>query len=241
MLKYMSVAMDLKEKIKEGSYTANQQLPSIAALCNIYDVSSITVKKALDELETSGLITRRRGSRAFVKKVAASRKELTHYELSNQMAGFFAEHASLGEKVTTDVREFSVVRPPSEIARYLGMDAEQFTYHIIRVRYANDEALAIEYTYMPIDLIPNLRMCHLKGSIYHYIESVLGLKIDSGHRIVRAVMPTKDECLWMDIDPGEPLLEIEQVGFLDDGIPFEYSLSRHPHHYEFRSLSSTLA
>jgi GntR family transcriptional regulator len=154
------------------------------------------------------------------------------------MMGFCGEHSNTGEKVESIVHDFSVVCPPADVAECLGMDEDQFAYHIIRVRLADGKPLAIEYTYMPIDVIPDLRKKTLYASIYEYIEGDLGLKIDSAHRIVRAVMPTAEECDWLSITEDEPLLEIEQVGYLDDGTPFEYSVSKHPDSYEFRSISS---
>ena len=106
------------------------------------------------------------------------------------------------------------------------------------MRLADGVPRAIEYTYMPIDTIPNLRLRNVEGSIYSYIEDELGLKVASAHRIIRAVLPTQDELSWLKVKANSPLLEVEQVTFLDDGTPFEYSISRHPNGYEFRSIST---
>lgn len=237
-VKYELVVKDLALQIKNGTFQPNSQLPSIEALCQHYEVSKVTIKKALDILEAQGLITRRRGSGSFVKNVRTPREDNVAFETSRQMDGFTAEHARRGEAVRTDVKDFTVVSPSPEVAYMLDIEPDQFVYHVVRVRFAEDVATAVEYTYMPIDVIPNLRLKHVETSIYRYIENDLGLKIASGHRIVRAVLPTEDECAWMDLEPTEPLLEVEQVGYLDDGTPFEYSFARHPRGYEFRSIST---
>lgn len=238
MLKYETVASDLQKKISTGSYQANGQLPSVAVLCNEYGVSKITIKKAMDELESRGLISRRRGSGSFVKSSSGPASDPSRWEMSNQMMGFHAEHSALHEKISSIVEEFEVVRPPEKVAKSLGMDEDGFAYKICRVRLADDVPHAVEYTYMPIDVIPDLKRRHLETSIYDYIEGDLGLKITSAHRIVRAVSPTADEQAWLGVPATEPLLEIEQVGFLDDGVPFECSRSRHCNNYEFRSIST---
>ena len=67
MLKYESVADDIREKIVGGTYAPNDQLPTTPELCDEYQVSKITVKKAMDELVAQGLIARRRGVIAFVE------------------------------------------------------------------------------------------------------------------------------------------------------------------------------
>lgn len=237
-MKYQVVLEDLQKKIAAGTYEPGSQLPSIEKLCELYGVSKITIKKALDELESRGFISRRRGSGSFVKMFLPQAGPSTQFETSHQMSGFKTEHEALGQKVTTDVHEFSVVLPPREVARRLGMEPDQFTYHIIRVRSADGVPSSIEYTYMPIDVIPNLRRKTVDESIYRFIEDELGLKIASAHRTVRAVLPTADEREWLHVGANEPLLEVAQVAFLDDGRPFECSVSRHPNGYEFLSIST---
>lgn len=238
MMKYEEVVRGLQEKIEHGDYKEAGQLPTVEALCKEYEVSKITIKKAMDELEQMGLISRRRGSGTFVKNVSMPGAKRTGFEMSEQMTGFYAEHSARGEKVETVVYDFSVVVPPQNVAKLLGMDPDEFAYHVCRVRLADGVAHAIEYTYMPINVIPDLRRRNVESSIYGYIENDLHLKVASAHRIVRASLPTQEECERLGIDKNEPLLEIEQVGFLDDGVPFEASLSKHPHHYEFFTIST---
>lgn len=235
MLKYEVVMEDIKQRILDGRCPAYSQLPSIAVLCEHYGVSKITIKKALDELETEGLISRRRGSGTFVKRTQPHDKG----DLSGQMDGFSAEHTARGEKVTTKVIDFSVVRPSERVATFLDIDHDSFVYHVVRVRAADAKPHAIEYTYMPIDVIPDLKMKHLQTSIYSYIEDELGLKIASAHRTVRACLPSALEQRELLAEPTDPLLEIEQVGFLDDGRVFEYSISRHIKGYEFYTVSTS--
>ena len=118
------------------------------------------------------------------------------------------------------------------------MEDDSFTYHVCRVRCANDKPRVIEYTYMPIDVITDLKLRNVQTSIYSFIEKDLGLKIASAHRVIRAVMPSAEERKRLNVPEGEPLLEVEQVGYLDDGRPFEYSVSRHVSDYEFHSIST---
>ena len=67
MLKYETVADDIRIRIAAGEFKPNEQLPTTDELCEHYDVSKITIKKAMDELTLHGLVARRRGSGSFVK------------------------------------------------------------------------------------------------------------------------------------------------------------------------------
>jgi len=74
----------LHDKIEEGSWQANMRLPSEKELCEMYNVSQITVRKALKQLEIEGIIKRIQGKGTFVedKKV----KDLILQSLSGTFA-----------------------------------------------------------------------------------------------------------------------------------------------------------
>lgn len=239
MLKYEAVAQDLADKIQAGTYQPNEKLPTTPELCEKYEVSKITIKKAMDLLEQRGLIARRRGSGTYIKGLVPAKNRDSHaFSMSFQMTGFTTGHQDATHKVTSKVYDFSVVRPPDFIAEELGMAPDEFAYHVVRVRLLNEVPQVIEYTYMPIKVIPDLREYHLEHSIYAYIQKDLGLKIASAHRIIQAVLVTNEEAKQLDVEKGSPALQVQQVGFLDDGRPFEYSVSRHVRNYQFYSIST---
>lgn len=237
MSKYAELAVKLRTAIEDGTYAAGDRLPTTPELCEIYDVSNTTVKKAIDELDQLGLVARRRGSGIYVKSTPSLRKgSSSGLSTSGQMTGFTSEHADA--VVSSEVHDFSVVHPPELVAETLGIREEEFVYHICRTRLVDGKPHNVEYTYMPVTLIPGLLEEHLHGSIYGYLEKELGLKIGSSHRVLRAVLPSKDEIEWLQLKPGEPLFEVRQVAYLDDGTPFECSTSRHTSDYEFYVVST---
>ena len=91
---------------------------------------------------------------------------------------------------------------------------------------------------MPIDVISGIKRDMLTGSIYRYIEEDLKLKIKSAHRTVRALVGSELEKEALDINDTMPILQVEQIAFLDNGQPFEYSKSSHRgDKFEFKSIS----
>ena len=154
MNKYELIVQDLKTDIAIGTYPAYSRLPSVAQLCEQYEVSKITINKALEVLEQQGLIFRRKGSGTFVKKLEEGTQIKPSKEVSGQMEGFMAEHAARGERVKSKVYTFEVERPSEYIAKALDITTEDFVYRIVRVRLVEGIAQVIEYTYMPISLVP---------------------------------------------------------------------------------------
>ncbi len=239
MLKYEELVNTLLDELSRGIYQKGDRLPTTPELCRIYGVSNTTVKRAMDELELKGVVARRRGSGVYIKETTVAKGINTlQGSTSQQMSGMSTEYEGAPQTLTSKVYDFSVVRPEPEVAEKLGMEPDGFVYHICRVRLVDGTPKVVEYTHMPIALIPNLRESTLYASIYSYIENDLGLRIGSAHRSIKAVMPTSDERTWLEIGPGDPLLEVRQVAYLADGRPFEYSVSHHTSDYEFYSIST---
>ena len=71
--KYRQVYDDLLSAIKTGVYQPGDRLPSEAELGKRYNTSRITVAKAVNDLQTQGLVTRRAGSGTHVMAPVGSK------------------------------------------------------------------------------------------------------------------------------------------------------------------------
>ena len=60
--KYQFIADSLRQEIESGVYSSKQLLPTEQLLCQRFQISRQTVRRALSVLEDEGLITRRQGS-----------------------------------------------------------------------------------------------------------------------------------------------------------------------------------
>lgn len=234
MLKYEKIAFDIKEEILSEKYKPNEQLPFEKELCEKYNVSKMTVKKALDLLVNDGLIIKRRGSGTFVKDI--TEKEIQRIIEKKQFSGLTT--TSIGHKVTSKVLEFKIINATKEIADILKIEEDEFIYFVHRVRYVDDKAVVIEKTYIPLNLIPGMKLADVKKSIYGYIKDKLGLNIQSAHSTVRAMKSDELDRKYLNLEKDEPILEVERVAYLDNGKVFEYSFSRHRYDkFEFKSIT----
>ena len=223
MQKYVIISNDIRNKILNGEYVANQQIPFEKDLCVHYNASKMTVKKALDMLVSEGLIIKRRGSGTFVKDLSAD--AINRISLANQFRGTTALYPD--KKVYSKVLNFSIEKVPEMAANKLNIAPDSFVYDIHRVRYVDDKPTVMEKIYMPIDLIPNLKEKNIKGSIYGYIKEALHLNIQSAHRTITVRKATDFEAEELGMEKGDPVAVAEQVGYLDTGSAFEFSTSIH--------------
>ncbi|HEL2411650.1 TPA: GntR family transcriptional regulator [Streptococcus suis] len=223
MEKYNVIANDVRRKILDGIYKANEQLPFEKDLCEVYEVSKMTVKKALDILVAEGLIIKRRGAGTFVKDLSV--EDMEKMVVGSQMIGTSAYYPT--RTVTSKVLHFEIIAASEKVANKLNIPIGSFVYDIERVRILDGSPLVMENTFMPVSVIPDLRLKNVEESIYEYIQDTLGMKIQSAHRNITVRKASDSEVTHLELEQGDPVGIVEQIGFLSNGTTFEYSISTH--------------
>ena len=185
--KYESIAADIRRSIEDGALKPGDKLPTVVEFCELYGVSKITVKRAIEQITEEGLFTSRRGSGTYVKDTAGLPGKAFFQGRNDRAQGFTYEHR--GEKVASVVYDFSIVNPPAEVASQLGMAEDDFAYHIVRVREVDGLPIVIEYTYMPLELIPGLKKKPSTSELVDWLKLLMADNI--GEAVLRERDPTK--------------------------------------------------
>lgn len=227
--KYLVIAKAIREQIREEVYPLHSHLPDGKTLADHYGVSLMTLKRALDILVAEGYIIRRRGDGTVVRDW--KNKQLPHlYSLK----GTYHDY---GTRLRSKIIKFEVKRPSETVADKLSLNQDDFVYEIIRLRILDGRPIIMEYTYMPLEIIPGLKREHLEKSIYAYIQEGLGRKVHSAFVKVSGIRPNELEQAEMALTPQDFLMEVEQVGALDNCKVFEYSKSHHlPDVFDFETV-----
>ena len=119
----------------------------------------MTLRQALNGLESKGLLVRKRG-RWGGSFVARPRVE---YELSG-LPGFTEQMRRSNALAGARVTEAATVRPAPEVRQALQLARGQKVHRIVRVRSANREPVAVEVNSYPAALFPDLLSAPLTGS-----------------------------------------------------------------------------
>jgi len=223
MNKYEAISAEMRNRIKEKKYSIDQPIPDEISLAKEFGCSRMTMKRALDILVMEGLLYRKRGHGTFIVRSAIQNSRVN--VASNEAMGL--TNLLKNKNITSKVINFEVQFPTEEVAAHLAIDTKSPVYYLIRVRLVDGEPYVMEKTYMPTKLIPGINDEILNGSIYEHITENLGLTIAGSHRKIRAAKPEALDQEYLECKEDDPILEIEHVGFLNNGVPFEYSFSRH--------------
>lgn len=211
---YLQLQRVLREAIQSRQLHQDDAIPPERDLAEDFDVSRITVRKAIDGLVTEGLLTRRRGAGTFV----ASRVEKSFSKLSS----FSEDMMSRGRKPHSEWVSKSAGAVTPEESLSLGLSPGAMVYRFHRLRYADGQTMALEYSTIPGYCLTALDM--VGASLYEALEK-------TGHRPVRALQRlrainfTADQAERLGIKPGDAGLFIERRGFLADGRAAEFTQS----------------
>lgn len=232
--KYRSISAEIKRRIQEKEYTQNGPIPDELTLALEFGCSRMTMKRALDLLVDKGILFRKRGHGTFIIKSAIQTNRVDVADTQN--IGLSKLIGS--QKLASDIIQFQVRFPDQVIQEHLAIEQNSPVYDIVRARYVGGSPYVIEQTFMPVHVIPGLTEEVLKSSVYGFISEKLGLSIGGAHKKIRADKPNKQDEQYLHCSPGDPIIEVEQVAYLNTGIPFEYSFSRHRYdRFEFTSVT----
>ncbi|GKV68533.1 HTH-type transcriptional repressor YvoA [Sporosarcina sp. NCCP-2716] len=211
---YVQIEELLRERIAEGTYPVNSLIPSERDLSAQFGVSRMTVRQALLNLVKEGLLYREKGRGTFVaeEKMEQPLNGLTSFTEDMKARGFVPGTKLIG---------FSIVQPDAQIAAKLGLDGEASVYKIIRIRYADNTPMAIERSFLPVGLLPELTEEALQGSLYAYIEQQAHLVIGQATQRMEAALAKLDDAEYLQISLPAAVVLIERISMLDDGRPFE--------------------
>lgn len=214
--KYLSIANKLKHEILTGEYKVNDQLPKEYDLAKAYNVSRITVRGALDELEKQGLIYRIQGAGTYVKEQEIARNSSTdQLELINL------------KKYKLKLLDFEVGNVDKKITEAMEINSYDIVYTIKRAAMQGKDVVAFQKIFIPAKVIQGFNMEMMQSSIYPLVEKKIGIKPQKAIRDISLTYANDRLLSQMNlkntIEDREPLLKWLQQTYLADDRPFEWN------------------
>ena len=212
---YLQLQRLLREVIDTQAVRPEEALPTERELAEEFEVSRITVRKAIDGLVEDGLVSRRRGAGTFVM---APRVEKSFSKLTS----FSEDMISRGRRPHSAWVSKSTGAVTPEEALSLGLSPGSLVYRFHRIRYADDLSMALEYSTVPAYCLPSPDA--VTTSLYEALHAAGHLPVRAWQRL-RAVAFSPEQAEALGIEPGSPGLFIERRGFLPDGRAAEFTQS----------------
>lgn len=194
-------------------------LPAEPVLCQRFRVSRITLRKAIDDLVSEGLLIRRQGRGTF-----RAIPKLIH-EL-NSITSWTEQLKVLGYTPRTAERSIEEVKAPRPIAAMLQIAANQPVTILRRLRLADSEPITHMVNYLPSNLVPGFaEAMHNAESLYQVLAERYGLVATHAIDTVTSRAATDMESDRLRLEPWAPVLAVTRTAYLEGGKPFEVSVA----------------
>lgn len=200
--RYTEIADSLRESITNGSFPDGGVLPSESELSEAHAASRVTIRRALEQLRSEGLVDSRQG---FGWTVGAPlRQSLDTLEtIEHQLA-------SAGRVGERRVLRFGFVQAPADVADLLGLEVLE----VVRLNLADDEPFALVSVWCDAELGSTMSRSLVEESTFvDLLHPLLG----QATQIIGAVAATDEAAAALLVEPGSPLLRVRRVTLTTSG------------------------
>lgn len=211
---YQRLQQALRGAIERQLLKAEDAIPAERELAEDFNVSRITVRKALEGLVAEGLLIRRQGAGTFVSgRVEKQFSKLTSFSEDMLARGRTPSSSWL-------LKAQGAVTPDEALT--LGLSPGTPVYRFHRIRFADGMPMALEQSTIAGSCLPSLAA--VEASLYDALHAAGNRPVRALQRL-RAVLFNEEQAKLLLMAAGDPGLFIERRGFLDDGRTVEMTHS----------------
>jgi DNA-binding GntR family transcriptional regulator len=210
---YYQVAQELQQAIESGVLAPGTRLDNEIALAERLNVSRPTVRRAVEYLVDRGLVVRKRGVGTQVVHPKVRRP----IELSS----LYDDLSSDGRRPTTKVLSLERLAAPDSVAHALAIDEGGPVVGFERLRYAQEQPLALMRNYVPAGLVDLTPETLEQTGLYRLMRAA-GVRLHLASQTVGARTATAAEARLLHDSRGAPLLTMERTTYDDTGRAVEF-------------------
>lgn len=216
---YLQIEQILSQKIHDKELRPGDPLPTEAELCQTYQVSRMTARKAVDYLVRQGVVERFRGRGTFMARPDTRQK--VQLPLDQHLTSSEVANASR-RPIVNRLLHFSRQEATDDIAAALRLPVSAPVYYMLRLRLMDDTPFVYEQSWMNSALFPDLTEDHLNQSKYAYLKSK-GYDAVGSKKQIFAELPPAEIRDALGLARDEPVLCARVLAFFPDELPFELS------------------
>ena len=214
---YLTVKNKILEDIGNGVYRPGDRLPPEREMCGLFNVSRITVRQALADLEHEGWISRAQGRGTFVTD-AGKKKEPRKYEhMLNSIYSFSEELKKQG--VTPGTRVLSLTRIPAAepLTEKLQVEPGHMIDVLLRLRLADGNPYVYETSYIPSEYLNGATSGDIsRDGLYNTMLKRSGVRPDKAVEIFEAGIAPEYIAEILGCKGVVSIMQIERIAYMGD-------------------------
>ncbi len=231
--RYIQVYSAVRDWIYSGRYKPDSRLPTESELCELFGVSRITTRKAVDMLADEGLVVRYPGRGSFVVEDLADAPVLGDMEQLLLKVERLGKNTAIADpRVTEEVAD-------AQVCKDLELDEGATVQCASHVRLLDGKPIGYVITYIPSDLKVRFDLQELNASPMLTLLERKGVDVAFADQVISASLADGRLASLLNTTVGAPLLQVRLVVFDSERRPVErlvawYLAEQYHHHIRLK-------
>lgn len=201
---YKQLEKKLQQEIDNGERPAGSRLPTENELSETYNVSRVTVRKALAELSESGYLERKPGKGTFVAEKKLQRG------ITNGVLGFSEMCKMMNTTPGAKIIKIALEDPSEKDIKQMSLNKDEKIMVLERIRYANGKPVLLELNKFP-ESFSFLFGENLTDTSLYAILRQHNIILDHSQKALDIIFADTKEAKALGISRGYPLLRINSI------------------------------
>ncbi len=217
---YAQIEERLVELIESHRLDVGDRVPPERDLAAWVGVSRMTARAALRSLAVRGVLERDVGRGTFVARTKVDH-DLTRF------AGFTEMVRRQGLAANARILAINALPAPEDVAGKLQLEPGELGYRVERVRFADDEPLTLEDSWLPAERFPGLLDHDMRGSLYELMRDDYDCPPVRAVERLEPVLAEAHQAAALGVPAGAPLMLVERVAYAADDTAVEFARDHH--------------
>ena len=214
--RYQQLHDDLVQRIAAGEWRPGEIIHTEAQLSAAYQVSTGTLRKAVDLLVAEGVLTRSQGKGTFVRRP----------QLDSSMLRFFRFKSSSGQPVlpTARILNREVIAPDDAVRQALQLGSRAKVIHLSRLRLVDGLPVLAENIWLPRDRfepLVDLALQDFEDLLYPQYERLCNQVVATARETLSVRRADKALARRLSMEAGQPVIHVHRVALNFAGKPVE--------------------
>lgn len=200
----------IKSFILDGSLHHGDKLPSEQELAELFEVSRITAKRAVNELAAEQLVERARGKGTHIIYKYSPKP------VQAPMIGVLEEIDSIAESSTATVLESALIKPPQSIGTEFALKRSDSLFHLVRTRERAGGVFGYFDSWSAGVEAPESSDIFIHESRHKYFRES-GMHVSHIKQTIGAIAASPIIATHLNIEAGAPLLSLVRRSYKQNG------------------------
>jgi GntR family transcriptional regulator, frlABCD operon transcriptional regulator len=213
---YEEIMTGLKQYIDNNGLKEGDRIPTEKELGDLFNASRISIRRAIKELVEEGTLKIVRGKGTFV---SAARKEIHLLDLQ----GFTEGLTTNNDTITKDIISIQTVKRNKDLDRVFENQYDEYI-ELVRKVYRNDQALSLDFAYLPTDLYPGIEeKITPESSTFAIIHEEYGVEFRKVKKNLEFIHPDEELQRHLKVNSLNMLVLVDKVIYGEQDAPVHYS------------------